>query len=398
MNKLIEPILSKIYSELSKDPSPSLSLIGGKAGEALYNFMYLKYLSVTSNIESQNEIQQDTLQQIAEDALLYNYTYPTFSSGKAGINWFFTFLYKNELIDKEDWEFLCEDDNELAKTALSLLENDNYDFLHGATGIAYHLLYAKSSLFTEFYSRVFVLLNLLANKSTEKITIPNYDSEKKQFDPIQINLGLSHGIPSILKFCMQCYKQNVCATEARLMAQDIINYLTTHTNEDKSSSYFPYSVEVNKEINTPSRLAWCYGDLSIGYVLYQAGLLFNDQKTRDFSLEVLVHSTKRQDLAEARVMDASICHGAAGIAHIYNKMWHYTKDSIFKQACDFWIQKTLDFATYEDGVAGYKQHNPVTSTFENDYGLLEGAAGIGLVLLSYLTSDFSWDYCLMLND
>ncbi len=391
MHKLVEPILSKIYSELPNDPSSSLSLIGGKSGEALYRFMYLQYMGLKDAVEFQNEIQQ-----LAEDSLVYNHI--DFNNEKSGLNWFFTYLYKNKLLDIEDWEFLCPDYDDLANTALEMLENDNYDFLHGATGIAYHLLYTESNAFNDFYSRFFVLLQSLVNKSVEKKVIPNYDFEKNQSNPNQINLGLSHGIPSILKFCIQYYKQNVCVAEAELMAKDIIDYLLTHTNKDKSSGYFPSIIETGEEINTPSRLAWCYGDLGAGYILYQAGITFNNQKAIDFALEVLVHSTKRQDLDKAGVMDASICHGAAGVAHIYHKMWHYTQELIFKQACDFWIQKTLDFATHEDGLAGYKQYNPITDTYLNEYGLLEGAAGIGLVLLSYLTSDFSWDYCLMLND
>ena len=90
---------------------------------------------------------------------------------------------------------------------------------------------------------------------------------------------------------------------------------------------------------------------------------------------MLYHSTHRRTVEETQVFDAGICHGSAGVAHIYNRMWHYTKDPVFKEATDFWIQKTLDFAVHEDGVAGYKKYNPTTKAYENDYGLLEGRSG-----------------------
>jgi lantibiotic biosynthesis protein len=98
------------------------------------------------------------------------------------------------------------------------------------------------------------------------------------------------------------------------------------------------------------------------------------------------------------VKDAGFCHGCAGIAHMYNKLWHSTHQPVFKAACDFWMQRTLDMATYPDGMAGHKKYTGTEGVFESTPALLDGVAGIGLVLLSYLTGDFSWDYCLMLNN
>jgi hypothetical protein len=96
--------------------------------------------------------------------------------------------------------------------------------------------------------------------------------------------------------------------------------------------------------------------------------------------------------------DSGICHGSAGIAHIYNKVWHDTQQPVFKDACDYWIQKTLDMAIYTDGIAGYKKYGGPNAAYEKTPALIDGAAGIGLVLLSYLTGDFCWDYCFMLNN
>jgi len=182
------------------------------------------------------------------------------------------------------------------------------------------------------------------------------------------------------------------------LARQIVNYLLTHTNADTTSNYFSYTISSEKQANEVTRLAWCYGDLGVGIILYQAGIIFQDKQTIDFSLKVLLNSTKRSTIEDAMIVDAGICHGTAGVAHIYNKMWHYTQDPIFKDACDHWIQKTIEFGIYADGIAGFKKYNGESKRYENDCGLLEGPAGIGLVLLSYLTGDFSWDYCLMLND
>ena len=64
------------------------------------------------------------------------------------------------------------------------------------------------------------------------------------------------------------------------------------------------------------------------------------------------------------------------------------------------FEKTLEFANFEDGLAGYKKYVG-KSDFENKYGLLEGIPGIGVVLMGFLSSYESnnnkWDNCFLLS-
>jgi hypothetical protein len=107
---------------------------------------------------------------------------------------------------------------------------------------------------------------------------------------------------------------------------------------------------------------------------------------------------KRKTLNESMINDAGVCHGSAGVAHIFNRMWSITNDKKFRQATDFWIKQTLEFGTKINGKTEFKKYNAKINEYEINHSLLEGNAGVGLVLYSYLTGDFSWDYCLMLND
>lgn len=55
-------------------------------------------------------------------------------------------------------------------------------------------------------------------------------------------------------------------------------------------------------------------------------------------------------------------------------------------------------AKFEDGLAGYKTWQGAERGFRNEYGLLEGIAGIRLVLLAYLSDEEpTWDECLLLS-
>lgn len=388
----IDSLLLEIYTKINQKKVSSHSLISGDTGIQLFNYIFLR-----NNLKTKTNFLNNSLEKIAENSIsLFN---PTFSTGFAGINWLFKILYSNEILSKEDYYLLCFRDAELEKASLEMLKNNNYDFLHGATGICYYLLYSPSTVSEEYYSAFFTSLDEILKKSKTKKIIPSYDYQTKALIPDQVNLGLAHGIPSILKLCIQCYKKNICKEKCKKLAYQIIDFFLNHTNVMGSQSYFSCFVSENIEEEKTSRLAWCYGDLGIGIILYQAGLAFLDIDLTSFSLQMLTHSTQRKSLESAEVVDAGFCHGTAGIAHIYNKMWHYTRKEIFKESCDQWIQKTIYFLDkeYNISIHATKKGRGNNNNNNNDFSLLEGLAGIGLALISYQTGDFDWDYCLMLN-
>jgi hypothetical protein len=115
-------------------------------------------------------------------------------------------------------------------------------------------------------------------------------------------------------------------------------------------------------------------------------------------LEVLLFAAeKRRNLQENYVMDAGLCHGTAGIGHIFYRMWRNTRMLEFKNAADYWMNETLKMAKFEDGLTGYKTWHG-KSGWINSYGLLEGIAGIGLALLTYYYEiEPTWDECLLLS-
>ena len=112
-----------------------------------------------------------------------------------------------------------------------------------------------------------------------------------------------------------------------------------------------------------------------------------------------LHASKRRDLKENFVLDAGLCHGTAGIAHIFNRMFINTGVTDFKEASDYWFEETLKMATFEDGLAGYKVwRTKEMGGWTNEYGFLEGIAGIGLAMISTISNiNPDWDECLLLS-
>lgn len=384
---LIEQKLESIYKEIMISSS-DLSLYSGMAGKCLFALLYCRYFK-EGKIEDKLE---SSIQELINGYLdVGSYS---LASGKTGINWLYLQMYNWELIETNDLEEICVEDINLFKSSVNALSNGNYDFLHGSLGIAYYLLARKPDirLIIEYITE----LELLFSKRNDGM-VSSYDLRNNIIELDKVNLSLAHGIVSILKFCLQCYKQKVCMNEARSLGERIIAYLINMQNLNKEKCYFPNFVLDHQRNNQESRLAWCYGDLSTAFVLYQSALTFDDKDLEKFALEVFNHTMSRTEEHQTFVKDAGICHGSSGIAHIYNKMWHATGEVKFMQACDYWMDRTLKYSVNNDTVSGFKMYDAQSRQYQTCQGLIEGTSGIGLVLLSYLTGDFSWDYCIMLN-
>ena len=94
--------------------------------------------------------------------------------------------------------------------------------------------------------------------------------------------------------------------------------------------------------------------------------------------------------------DASFCHGAAGLAHVFNRFYQTTGDPELGLAAREWVKRTLGFRVLGQGIAGYQSLHSEDPTREPQWvsmpGLLSGVSGIGLMLLAAAT-DISpeWD-------
>src|SRR5205814_7193584 len=100
-------------------------------------------------------------------------------------------------------------------------------------------------------------------------------------------------------------------------------------------------------------------------------------------------------------MDAGLCHGAAGLGHLFNRMYQATKDATLARAARFWFERTLAMRRPGRGIGGFSTLSGKadgTRYWENDPGLLTGSAGIALALLAATTSiEPAWDRMLLLS-
>ncbi|MCL2289599.1 MAG: lanthionine synthetase C family protein, partial [Bacteroidetes bacterium] len=376
-----------------------LGLLSGIGGQIL----------TCSELFLQKKVSQDWLSHlhnVLEEKLSNEDFLFTHCGGLAGIGWLYEYLSQRKIIN-QDTNLLLEDfDIFLEKALKNFMIEKNYDFLHGGVGIALY--------FTKRVAKKKELVPVLAQfvEDLENISIKQKDGtikwcsfSRKHIGKQTYNISISHGMSSIVSMLSKLNKiEGVDKGKTEKLLREAVQYiLGQEIGKEKYGSYFTYyALESTSDI-TKSRLAWCYGDLGIASVLFQAGKTLGKNIWIDKALEIFIFAaTMRQNLEDNLVKDAGLCHGTAGIGHIFYRMWWNTQLSEFKDAADYWFEQTLKMAMFEDGFAGFKaseiQMPDGKPTWVNKYEFLEGIAGICLAMFTYYYEmDPAWDECLLLS-
>ncbi|WP_321279875.1 lanthionine synthetase C family protein [Marinifilum fragile] len=367
-------------------------LMGGKLGIALFFLYYAKM----TNRQKPYDFGVELISKVFDD-INNGFNYHTHAGGLAGIGAILTLLTEADLLDADLNEILNGLDEYLYTLMISEIRNGNYDFLHGAVGLGFYFLKRNTKDSKNYLAEFIHELNTIATKDEEGIRWLSFLKNTKQIKGF--NISLSHGLASIIVFLSKVYSAGIVRDKTGELLSGAVKYLLNQQQDTSENiSNFP-SYVCETEPSSYSRLAWCYGDLGIGTALYVAGLNANNEDWKEKGIEVVLHSTKRREEKVTGVVDACLCHGTAGIAHMYNRMYYYTGIYEFSEAATYWFEQTLQMAKFEDGLAGYKVwKTPERGGFQNEYGFLEGIAGIGLAFISAISNiEPEWDECLFLS-
>ncbi len=378
-----------------------VGVLSGTFGVALFQFYYSKFTGDDSHADKAVETISNTIDRINKGLLS-----PTFCTGIAGVCWTIEILKEEEFIELEDDFFDKDLDLYLLEAMKVDIESENYDFLHGALGYGYYFLKryqnTRSIVVKDTYKKYLEELIEALKESSKKSSLGIYwKSVLKIEEELEgCNLGLSHGISSIVNFLSRLAEYEDFYIKVEEILKQTLDYIMSCKNKDTTlTSSFPNWIVEETPSSENSRLAWCYGDLGIGISLLRAAEILKDNQLKNEIIKILKHSTKRMDTEEAGIKDAGLCHGVYGVLHIYNYLYKKTKDIVFKKASDFWAQKALDMAIHKQGYAGYMVwRGGDKEKWEREVSLLEGMAGIGLSILSYLAPfETKWDESLLIG-
>jgi len=373
------------------------SLAGGCAGLALSHAMMHQVFP-----DRGHDALAATALDRAVDILSAGPSRPSFFNGFSGVAWVTELLYGHLAVNAED-DPNVEVDSALATLLERAVPDQSFDLLDGVTGIG---VYALERLPRSNAERILELvIDRLAETAERCPTGLAWRSRREwiqeRFRPAQLpewNLGMAHGLPAVIAFLGRVASAPLSSL-TRERARDLAEGATQWLLANDAPEGFAYYLG-NGVTPEPARLAWCYGDPGVAAALIVAGGACGERRWEDEGIRIGLRAAKRLP-AEAGVKDAGLCHGAAGLAHIFHRFYLTTGREEFFRAARLWFAQVFAMRGESGEFGGYQSYGPDREGrlgWHDDSGFLTGAGGIVLALAAAIrNTDAVWDRALMLS-
>jgi hypothetical protein len=212
------------------------------------------------------------------------------------------------------------------------------------------------------------------------------------------NLGVAHGIPAVIHFLSEVSVTGL-DDRAGCLLDRAMQWFLAQKRPTGSPSWF--SSWLGPGGSSDSRLTWCYGDLGIVAVLLQVARRTGRKDWQEFAHELLAHCLAWPP-ERSGIKDAPLCHGAVGVAHIFNRIFQSEGDTRCRDLAIDWFERTLAMRQSGTGVGGFLALTKPDPTgpvvWERSPAFVDGAIGIALALLSALTpTEPCWDRMLLVS-
>jgi hypothetical protein len=393
-------ILRELSSSFHQLDSSTLSdpfLAGGCAGLALMHAALHQVFP-----ESDNEQLAISALDRAVDILGIADSAPALFNGYSGVAWVAEVLCGDPGVSLEDDPNAQVDVALEARLAQSPCE-DSFDLLDGLTGMG---VYALERAPRPSSRRIVELIvNRLAEMSESQDGGVAWRS-RREWIPEKVrpetipdwNLGVAHGVPGVIALLARITNIEM-DTSTAVIARTLLDKSITWLLAQETKEGFPYYVG-SGFVPELARLAWCYGDPGISATLVLAGQAAGQRDWEEEGIRVGLRACA--GLPEtAGVKDGGLCHGAAGLGHIFHRLYRSTQREEFAKASRLWFRQLFAMRRESGSFAGYLSYGPDregTLGWHEESGFLTGAAGITLALTAAVTeTEPVWDRAMMLS-
>ena len=381
----VDVIAESVASLSPGEHDPSLA--GGQAGLAL---LYAWLAKAGRNPEASDLAWQcldRAIETVATDAMG-----SSFWEGFVGIAWAAELVDRFLNPDGEDCNAAVDD------VLLRLLSGPArrwaapHDLLAGVTGLGVYALerYPRPSA-VECLHRVVERLDESAQHDQHGIywwTPPTgiwEPKEREEYPSGRVDLGVAHGVTGAIGLLGALCGAGVEQVMARPLLEGAVRWLLAQGVATEAGPTFPVWVAPGFAPG-PARCAWCYGDPGVAVALWMAARGAGEPDWAREAVALACRAAERP-ATETGVVDASFCHGAAGLAHIYNRLYQATEEPRLGRAAVYWLERTMEFCHLAKG----NRNSWVKGSADPRQGpwtgieLARGAAGIALVLLAAAT-------------
>jgi hypothetical protein len=282
------------------------------------------------------------------------------------------------------------------------------DVVSGLTGIATYLLTKRADPpIGDGLTRTLTVLTTQGatpgGTVTSWVTPPHLLGSEKlvaRYPHGGLDCGLAHGVPGPLALVSMALADGYAVVGSRDFVSGAASWLVDHRRDDRWGPNWPtlFSLPLEAAGNprdAPSRAAWCYGVPGVARALWLAGRALQDDGLQRFAVEAM-EGVYRRPIWARQIDSPTFCHGVAGLLQVTLRFYHDTRLALFRDAATELTHQIL--AAYEPNatILGFRSMEPGGSRTDQP-GLLDGAAGIAMVLLAATTSvEPAWDRIFLL--
>ncbi len=393
MEEIFTNTFLKLHRIISNNSPKDDSLLGGRLGLALYYHALYEAFEKPEHAAKASELLEEVFSNLSINNihLMGN----SFGGGAAGLGYVVTEFHKSGLIEISLSDDLKMLDTYLYKTALTqIINEDRIDFLHGAAGtIHYFTQRLPDPTIEEYLKNLITTLCSKAVKENNGIWLKNNIKDTPQM--AGINLSLSHGLSGFLILLINAYKAGIqlaCVKDVVTQGIDfILSYQQDIDIPKNKWTFFPSTITTtdHSEFFVSPRLAWCYGDFGPVLLLYKAASIIDNAGWIDKADLFGTFTIMRNDAVSTASTESMFCHGASGIAQVYNTLYNLSGITRYKETQKYWLNQVIELLPSELEKAVYH---------EKECDLLEGLVGINLSLLSYISpKPLSWRNTLLIG-
>ena len=380
-----ERIGCELIEQRLDESTAGLALAGGVAGYALFSACLAHARDPGHQF---SDFAHRCLQRIATDLPQTDFVPPGLFTGLSGIAW--ATQYVSDLLGLDDRQRLQTDDAvcDFIEAYLDRDEEYEYDLINGLAGIGlWALTLPDESRRARIVARILHLLQRSSESSNGGITwrtpAVRWRRLRKADPHPEYNLGLAHGVPGVIGLLAVCIEQRIQHDQAESLLRKTLAWMASQLREGLSA--FPNAAHMT----IPSRAAWCYGDPGIAVVLHRAARVLDSKDVSALARAVTARFCARK-LDDALVVDASFCHGSAGLIHICRRLEAYDASTEIGEARRYWLRLLLDQRRPDRGVCGFPYWDGQSRRYARCFGFLNGACGVGLTLLRESGYDLPW--------
>jgi lantibiotic biosynthesis protein len=319
-------------------------------------------------------------------------------NGLTSIGWTIqhcTQLFGRPDADDGDTEDPLEDLEQLVLARLRVeCWTESYDLVSGLVGIGVYFLERLPS--AEASEGLSLIVGHLEKLATTDASGTTWHTPAHLLPPKQrhrcpdghFNLGVAHGVPGIVFILSEAMVARVETPRAEELLAGAVKWLLSK-EQPAELQQSCYSHWIGCDAPRFRYPAWCYGDLGIAAVLAHVGDRLAWAQV-SHSAEALIERSLNRLVVPT---EATLCHGALGVAHICNRLYHTTARATYKAAAHFYYESGLSMLTRSEPEVSRRPHEGSLST-----RFLQGAVGVALGLLSAIEPiEPQWDRRLLLS-